>query len=101
MLTAIPKRNLCWRTHAYILQYFKMLIYHLIKHCEDKRHFILLSRVFLILRISCALTLKLKYKLKTLRQTFKLFGKDLVAVSSTQKFICYVELRESLFKCKN
>jgi hypothetical protein len=71
-------------------------VLQIVKHCENKMHFILLRRLFWHLRISCALTLMLKYKLKTLRQTFRLFGKDLKDPISSERFVDY-DLKKSLF----
>jgi hypothetical protein len=64
-------------THYDIIRIFNCKITGLLNAYRFAGNFALMSRVIWLLRQSCALTLARKFKLKTMKKTFKKFGFDL------------------------
>jgi hypothetical protein len=81
----IGKSNCVPLTHPQILNYFNSRIRGILNYysCVHNRNE--LWSIVRFLNYSCALTLARKYKLKTLAQTFKKFGRDLEFVNESGK----------------
>jgi group II intron reverse transcriptase/maturase len=71
------KTAMVFLTHFDIIRFFNSKITGLLTAYRFAGNFSLMARVIWILRQSCALTLARKFKLKTMRKTFKKFGMEL------------------------
>jgi len=74
---ATSRKDLVNHSHYQILQFFNYRINGLLSFYSFAANFSQMRRVIWIIEQSCALTLALKYKLKTMRQVFIKFGRNL------------------------
>ena len=79
------KRNLVWLPHDKILQHYNRKIRGILNYYTFAGNRSSLAKIEGLLRLSCALTLALKYKLKTMAKVFKVYGRDLTCEKTGYK----------------
>jgi len=87
-LFPIGKSNCISLSHPQIFNYYNSIIRGILNYYSCVHNIIELLSVVRYLHYSCVLTLARKYKLKTLKKTFKKFGKDLKFVNEKGKEYC-------------
>lgn len=70
-------RSLVWQPHDKILAHYNMKVQGIVNYYSFAGNRGKLIKIVELLRLSCALTFALKYKLRTAAKVFKRFGKDL------------------------
>ena len=76
------KTNCIYLTHSQILKYYNKIIKNILLYYKCVHNRNQLQSIIRYLHYSCALTLARKFKLRTLRKTFKKFGKSLECANS-------------------
>jgi hypothetical protein len=84
----IGKSNCIPLTHPQILNYYNSKIRGILNYYSFVHNRIQLWSIVRFLHYSCALTLARKFKLKTLKKTFKKFGRDLKFTNDEKKIFC-------------
>lgn len=76
-LTATARKDLVNFSHAEIVSFFNHRIQGLVNFYSFAANLTSLRKILLFLQLSCALTLALKYKLRTKRAVFRRYGRTL------------------------
>ena len=82
-----------WLPHDKILQHYNRKIRGILNYYTFAGNRSSLAKIEGLLRLSCALTLALKYKLKTMAKVFKVYGRDLTCEKSGYKLYRSVTLK--------
>jgi retron-type reverse transcriptase len=90
---ATAKRDLTVLDHASILQFYNQKSRGILNYYTFAANRSKLANVVYLLKMSCALTLALKLKLKTAHKVFKRFGKNLECKTSGTSFYSPASLR--------
>jgi hypothetical protein len=80
------RRDLINFSHHEIIKFYNYRVNEFLNFYSFAGNLSAMRKIILILQLSCALTLALKYKLRTKRQAFKKFGRLLTDPYSGQSF---------------
>lgn len=80
--TSQARRDLVNLTHHEIITFYNQRIQGLLVFYSFASNLTSLRKIIMFLHISCALTLALKFKLRTCRKVFKKFGRNLTDTST-------------------
>lgn len=83
--TATARRDLVNFTHHEIITFYNQRIQGLLVFYSFASNLTSLRKIIMFLHLSCALTLALKFKLRTCRKAFKKFGRHL---TDTETDVC-------------
>jgi group II intron reverse transcriptase/maturase len=87
------KGNLINMDHADIIRYYNAVVRGIFNYYSFARNRVDVTWIGWLIKESCGLTLARKFKLKTLANTFKEFGKDLGVRLSEDKRISFVDIK--------
>lgn len=93
MPVATARKDLVNYSHNEIVSFYNQRILGLVSFYSFAVNLTSLRKILMFLHLSCALTLALKHKLRTKRQTFKKFGRRLTDPDSGVKLLIPSELK--------